>query len=297
MAIVYGQNRTLLSRAQLSRPAGRITYWATLWILVILFAVVFLFPLYWMFSSGLKSPQDLAQVPPSLVPTHPQLSNYHVSFNDTGLARLLFNTTLYAAGALLFQLVFDVGAAYAFSKLRPAFGNVIMFGMLATMMIPTSILALPAYLTANNIPLLHWSLLNTPWVIWLPSVASNAFNILLLKRFFDSIPAELLAAASIDGAGPLRALWSVIVPMSRPILGVVSIFAVVNVWKDFLWPLLVLTQTSSLTVNTGLNQVAEGLPENVLVAALAISSVPTIVFFLIFQRNIMAGLTAGSLKG
>jgi multiple sugar transport system permease protein len=297
MAIVYGQQRTLLSRAQLSRPAGRFTYWVTLWILILLFAVVFLFPLYWMFSSGLKSPQDLAQVPPSLVPSHPQLSNYQAGFDDTGLARLLFNTTLYAAGALLFQLVFDVGAAYAFSKLRPAFGNVIMFGMLATMMIPTSILALPAYLTANNIPLLHWSLLNTPWVIWLPSVASNAFNILLLKRFFDSIPAELLAAASIDGAGPLRALWSVIVPMSRPILGVVSIFAVVNVWKDFLWPLLVLTQTSSLTVNTGLNQVAEGLPENVLVAALAISSVPTIVFFLIFQRNIMAGLTAGSLKG
>ena len=297
MAIVYGQQRTLLSRAQLSRPAGRFTYWLTLWILILLFAVVFLFPLYWMFSSGLKSPQDLAQVPPSVVPSHPQLSNYQAGFDDTGLARLLLNTTLYATGALLFQLVFDVGAAYAFSKLRPAFGNVIMFGMLATMMIPTSILALPAYLTANNIPLLHWSLLNTPWVIWLPSVASNAFNILLLKRFFDSIPAELLAAASIDGAGPLRALWSVIVPMSRPILGVVSIFAVVNVWKDFLWPLLVLTQTSSLTVNTGLNQVAEGLPENVLVAALAISSVPTIVFFLIFQRNIMAGLTAGSLKG
>jgi multiple sugar transport system permease protein len=297
MAIAYGQNRTLLSRAQLNRPVGRITYWATLWVLIILFAVVFLFPLYWMFSSGLKSPQELIQVPPTLVPTHPQLSNFRDGFDDTGLARLLFNTTLYATGALLFQLVFDVGAAYAFSKLRPAFGNVIMFGMLATMMIPTSILALPAYLTANNIPLLHWSLLNTPWVIWLPSVASNAFNILLLKRFFDSIPSELLAAASIDGAGPMRALWSVIVPMSRPILGVVSIFAVVNVWKDFLWPLLVLTQSSSLTVNTGLNQVAEGLPENILVAALAISSVPTIVFFLIFQRNIMAGLTAGSLKG
>jgi multiple sugar transport system permease protein len=143
----------------------------------------------------------------------------------------------------------------------------------------------------------HWSLLNTPWVIWLPSVASNAFSIVLLKRFFDSIPAELLAAASIDGAGPLRALWSVILPMSRPILGVVSIFAVVNVWKDFLWPLLVLTNTSDQTINIGLFQLSVGLPENILIAALAIASIPTIVFFLIFQRNIMSGLTAGSLKG
>ena len=128
-------------------------------------------------------------------------------------------------------------------------------------------------------------------------MASNAFNILLLKRFFDSIPAELLAAASIDGAGPLRALWSVILPMSRPILGVVSIFAVVNVWKDFLWPLLVLTNTSAETVNTGLNQLSVGIPENVLIAALAIACVPTILFFLVFQRNIMSGLTAGGLKG
>ena len=150
---------------------------------------------------------------------------------------------------------------------------------------------------AYDLPFLHWSLLNTPWVIWLPSVASNAFSILLLKRFFDSIPAELLAAASIDGAGPLRALWSVILPMSRPILGVVSIFAVVNVWKDFLWPLLVLTDTSAQTINIGLYHLNYGIPEDVFIAALAIACVPAIAFFLVFQRNIMAGLTAGGVKG
>jgi multiple sugar transport system permease protein len=262
-----------------------------------LFALVFLFPLYWMFAGGLKSAQELIQVPPTLVPAHPAISDYLTAWSEADLGRLLWNTTLYAGGALAFQLVFDVGAAYAFSKLRPAFGNVILFGMMATLMIPTSILALPTYLTANNLPFVHWSLLNTPWVIWLPSVASNAFSILLLKRFFDSIPAELLAAASIDGAGPLRALWSVVLPMSRPILGVVSIFAVVNVWKDFLWPLLVLTDTSAQTINIGLFQLSVGVAENVLIAALAIASVPTILFFLLFQRNIMSGLTAGSLKG
>ncbi len=297
MAAIESTSRTLISRTQLNRPLGKAVYWSVFAVLVVLFALAFLFPFYWMVTGGLKSPQELVQVPPSLVPTHPQLNNYSTAWSDADLGRLLWNTTFYAAGALLFQLVFDIGAAYAFSKLRPAFGNVIMFGMLATMMIPTTVLALPAYLTANSLPFLHWSLLNTPWVIWLPSVASNAFSILLLKRFFDSIPAELLAAASIDGAGPLRALWSVILPMSRPILGVVSIFAVVNVWKDFLWPLLTLTNTSAQTVNIGLNQLSIGLPLNILIASLAIASVPTIIFFLIFQRNIMAGLTAGSLKG
>jgi multiple sugar transport system permease protein len=107
-----------------------------------------------------------------------------------------------------------------------------------------------------------------------------------------------MAAAAIDGAGPVRTLWSIVLPMSRPILGVVSIFSTVAVWKDVLWPLLVLTDTSKLTVNTGLiNLTGDGIPENILMAALAIASVPTIVFFLIFQRNIMAGLTAGSVKG
>jgi multiple sugar transport system permease protein len=297
MAAIEATSRTLISRAQLNRPAGKAAYWTTLIVLIVVFALVFLFPLYWMATGGLKSAQEIIQIPPTLVPAHPHPSNYSTAWSEADLGRLLWNTTLYAAGALVFQLVFDIGAAYAFSKLRPAFGNVIMFAMMATMMIPTAVLALPAYLTANNLPFLHWSLLNTPWVIWLPSVASNAFNILLLKRFFDSIPAELLAAASIDGAGPLRALWSVILPMSRPILGVVSIFAVVNVWKDFLWPLLVLTNTSSETVNTGLNQLSVGIPENVLIAALAIACVPTILFFLVFQRNIMSGLTAGGLKG
>ncbi|HEY3872667.1 MAG TPA: carbohydrate ABC transporter permease [Actinocrinis sp.] len=297
MAATESQARTLISRSQLNRPAGRLGYWTVLWVMIALFALVFLFPMYWMFSGGLKSAQELIQIPPTLAPSHPQLSNFGTAWNDVDLGRLLLNTTVYALGALAFQLVFDVGAAYSFSKLRPVFGNVIMFAMLATLMIPTSVLALPAYLTANDLPFVHWSLLNTPWVIWLPSVASNAFNILLLKRFFDSIPAELLAAASIDGAGPMRALWSVVLPMSRPILGVVSIFAVVNVWKDFLWPLLTLTDTSAQTVNIGLNQLSVGIPENVFIAALAIACVPTVAFFLIFQKNIMSGLTAGSLKG
>jgi multiple sugar transport system permease protein len=95
----------------------------------------------------------------------------------------------------------------------------------------------------------------------------------------------------------LRTLWSIILPMSRPIIGVVSIFAVTAVWKDFLWPLLVEPGTNTKTVNVGLNAFAQGLGQNVVVAAAAIAAVPTIVFFLVFQRNIMSGLTVGGIKG
>lgn len=288
--------RSLVSQAQLSRPLPKTLYWVVFWAMMVLFALVFLFPFYWMVTGGMKSPQEIIRTPPTVFPDSPKLGNFATAWKDVGLGKLMLNTVTYAAGALGFQLVFDVAAAYAFSKLRPAFGNVVLFGMMATLMIPTTVIILPTYLTVDKLPFVHWSLINSPWAIWLPSVA-NAFNILLLKRFFDSIPTELLAAAAIDGAGPVRTLWSIVLPISRPILGVVSIFSVVAVWKDFLWPLLVLTDTAKQTVNVGLNQLHVGIPEDVFIAALGIASVPTIIFFLIFQRNIMSGLTAGGMKG
>ncbi|MFC4016658.1 carbohydrate ABC transporter permease [Micromonospora sp. GCM10011542] len=289
-------NRTLISHAQLRRGRGRVLYWALLTVVVVGFTLVFLGPLYWMVTGALKSGQEIAQTPPSLFPKDPQLQNYADAWNNLELAKLLFNTFYYAAGALLFQLVLDTAAAYALSKLRPVFGNVILGLMLATLMIPAMVLIVPQYVTVIDLPILHVNLLDSPFAIWLPAVA-NAFNIFLLKRFFDSIPEELMAAALVDGATPLRTLWSIILPMSRPILGVVSIFAVTAVWKDFLWPKLVMPSPETRTVSVGIYSFSGGTPENVVIAASVIAAIPTVIVFLIFQRNIMSGLTTGSLKG
>jgi multiple sugar transport system permease protein len=288
--------RTLISPAQLARPRGKVLYWTAFTVVTALFTLVFIGPLYWMVTSGLKSPQEFAQTPPTLVPdaVHPQ--NYADAWGVMDLARLLFNTLYYAFGALAFQLIFDVAAAYSLSKLRPVFGKAILGAMLLTLMIPATVLVVPQYLTVLDVPIVERNLINSPWAIWLPSV-TNAFNIFLLKRFFDSIPRELLDAAAIDGASSLRTLRSVVLPLSRPILGVVSIFAVVAVWKDFLWPMLTLPDPTKQTVNVGIYSLAASVSENWLLAALAIASLPTLIIFLIFQRNIMSGLTAGSLKG
>ena len=192
--------------------------------------------------------------------------------------------------------MFCVAAAYSISKLRPVFGNAVLALMLATLMIPATVLVIPQYVTVINMPIVGWNLLNTPWAIWLPAV-SNAFTIFLLKRFFDSIPNEMLQAAELDGAGPIRTLWSVVVPVSRPIIGVVCIFSVTATFKDFLWPLLVQPSATTKTVNVGIYAFSTGLGQNVVIAAAVIAAIPTIVVFLIFQKNIMAGLTVGSLKG
>ncbi|SDN67260.1 carbohydrate ABC transporter permease [Actinacidiphila guanduensis] len=296
MAEFTPQTRTLISSAALSRPRGKVVYWTVLSVVLVVFTLVFIGPLYWMATSGFKNVHEVLHNPPTLYPHHPQASNYKTAWTQLQLARLLWNTVYYAFGALFFQLVLDVAAAYALSKLRPVLGNVVLGAMLATLMIPATVLVVPQYMTVLDLPILHLNLINHPWAIWLPTVA-NGFNIFLLKRFFDSIPQDLMAAAAIDGAGPIRTLVSVVLPMSRPILGVVSIFAVVNVWKDFLWPMLVEPDPKKQPINIGIQSLSQGVPENVLIAALAISAVPTLLIFLLFQRNIMSGLTAGSLKG
>lgn len=290
--------RSLISSAQLNRARGKIVYRIVLTLVIVIFTLVFIGPLYFLFTDGLKSTQEAIATPPTLYPHALHPSSYSRAWGEFSLGRLLLNTLYYAFGALAFQLVFDVAAAYSLSRLRPVLGNVILAMMVATLMIPAMVLIVPLYITVAHLPIVNISLIGSPAAIWLPSVA-NGFSIFLLKRFFDSIPAELTEAAAIDGASPMRTLRSIIIPISRPILAVVSIFSLVAVWKDFLWPLLVEGgfDPPRETLNVGIWTASQTAPENMVLAASAIAAVPTIIFFLIFQRNILAGLTAGGIRG
>ncbi|AEM84961.1 carbohydrate ABC transporter permease [Streptomyces violaceusniger] len=288
--------RTLVSPAALARPRGRAVYWTVFTAVVVLFAIAFLFPVYWMVTGAMKSPDEVTQTPPSLVPKQWHSSGYTDAWDLMQLPQHLWNTVVQAAGAWLFQLVFCTAAAYALSKLKPAFGKVLLGGILATLMVPAQALVVPKYLTVADLPLIHTSLLNDPLAIWLPAVA-NAFNLYLLKRFFDQIPRDVLEAAEIDGAGKLRSLWSIVLPMSRPVLGVVSIFALVAVWQDFLWPLMVFSDAGKQPISVALVQLSQNIQLTVLIAAMVIASIPMVALFLVFQRHIIAGISAGSTKG
>lgn len=290
------RERTLIAPAEMNRRTGRFLYWFVLCSTVLGFTLAFVFPLYWMAGGALKSSSELADPTPTLIPHSWHPESYSEAWANVGLSDYFLNTLLLAAGAWLTQLLVDVAAAYALSKLRPALGNIVLGMMLATLMLPVSALLVPTYLTVTDVPLFGVNLINTPWAIWLPACA-NAFNIFILKRFFDQIPTELLDSARMDGAGPLRVLVSVVLPLSRPVLAVVSIFAVVGVWKDFLWPLLVLPDPARQPITVALNRLAEFMPANQLLAGMVMASIPLLVIFLIFQRHIIAGLTAGSLKG
>lgn len=288
--------RTLISPMALTSTRGRIAYWCAFAAVLLAFVAAFLFPMYWMVTGAMKSPDEMVRTPPTVVPQHWHPDTYHDAWSTMDLATHLKNTAIQAGGAWVAQIVLCTAAAYALSKLRPVFGKVVLGGILATLMVPAQALVVPKYLTVLNLPVFHVNLLNDPLAVWLPA-AANAFNLYLLKRFFDQIPHDVLEAAAIDGAGPLRTLWSIVLPMSRPVLGVVSIFAVVAVWQDFLWPLLVFSDTGKQPISVALVQLSQNLPQNQLIAAMVIASIPMVLLFLVFQRHIIAGIATGSTKG
>lgn len=288
--------RTLIRPAVLTTRRGRTVYWSVLALVLFLFTVAFVIPLYWMGTGAMKSAPEAAQNPPTYVPDEWHPGNFAEAWQELDLTRYFLNTLLLVGGAWLLQLAVQIPAAYALSKLRPRYGNIVLGLMLVTLMMPVTALLVPVYLTVVDVPLLHLNLIDTPAAVWLPA-AANAFNIYILKNFFDRIPDELLDAARIDGAGPVSTMLRVVMPLSRPIIAVVSILSVVTAWKDFIWPMVVLPDPAKQPISVFLQRVAPDVPLNILIAGLVLASAPLVALFLVFQRQILSGLTAGSLKG
>ncbi|MGH3352807.1 MAG: carbohydrate ABC transporter permease, partial [Nocardioides sp.] len=235
--------------------------------------------------------------PISLWPNGPDFSIVSQAWTELGLSSYLVNTVVIAAGSWAVQVLVATTAGYALSVLRPRLGRVLYGAVLATMFVPTVLLLVPLYLTVLSLPVVGWSLVGTYAGAFLPAGAS-AFNVVIMKRFFDSLPREILDAARIDGAGPVRLFWSVVLPMSRPVLGVVSVFAVLVAWKDFIWPLIVLPDPAKQPIAVRLPSIAPATDLSVLLAAMAISAALPILFFLVFQRFFLRsdGLD-GAVKG
>jgi multiple sugar transport system permease protein len=292
--------RTLVSPLMLKRPAGRVIYW-TVFALLLVSTLVTFGPLYWMFISAVKSSIEIFQTPPTFWPLHPVWSNYAKAWNVLQYPLYFGNTLILAAGAVVLQLLVSATAAFALSKLHPAGKGFIQFVFFSTLMVPPVVYLIPQFVNISDLPLIHVSLVNNWAGVWLPEAAS-ALNILILKSFFDTIPTELTDAARLDGANGWQLFSRIILPLSRPALAVVTIFTVVASWKDFLWPLLVLfnpdLQPLSVAIfhEAGINSTFP-LPFNYLMAGLVLASIPPILLFLLFQRQILRGVNLTGLKG
>ena len=224
-------------------------------------------------------------------------SNLSRAWNDVGVGRYLWNTIVIAIGSWLMQIVVATTGGFALSVLRPKYANAITGLLLATLFIPTVVLLVPLYVEIVHPPFIHHSFIDSYWAVWLPAGAS-AFNVVLMKRFFDNLPREIFEAARIDGCGPFRLFVWIVLPMSRPIVGVVSVFALLASWKDFLWPLLVLANPDKQPLSVRLPTIQSQTELDVFLAAMFIACVVPIVGFVLFQRSFLRGTgLGGALKG
>lgn len=284
--------RGLISPSERATPAIRRTLGAVQAVLLGALLLTGLGPMLWLAKAAITPTQDTLRAPLTIFPTGVDLANLLTAWTRVEIDKYFFNTVVIAAGSWLVQLVVATTAGYALAVLRPRYGKLVTAVVLGTLFVPAIVLLVPLYLTV-----VRTGMINTFWAVWLPAGAS-AFNVVLVQRFFANLPREVLEAARVDGAGPVRVFWSVVLPLSRPILGVVSVFAVVASWKDFLWPLLVLPDPAVQPLSVRLPALQRYVELDVFLAALAISSVIPVALFLVFQRLFLqSGALEGAVKG
>lgn len=290
-------DRGLVSSAEWHRPRIRWTLRIIHGVTLVFLLIIGLGPLLWLAKSAITPTQDTLRLPMSLWPHGFDLSYLATAWTQTHIDRYFMNTVWVAVGSWIVQIVVATSAAYALSVLRPRFANLLYGLVLATLFVPAVVLLVPLYLTVVDVPFLHIKMIDSFWAIWLPAGA-NAFNVVIMRRFFDGLPREIFEAAKVDGAGPFRLFWSIVLPMSRPIVGVVSVFAIIATWKDYLWPLLVLRNPNIQPLSVRLPTLQPTTELDIFLAALLIATIFPIVLFLVFQRLFLRGDgLSGAVKG
>ncbi len=260
-------------------------------LILLLGAIVMIAPLLWMVTLSLK-PARLTYSPPYLIPTYFEWGNYVQAWNAAPFARYYLNTAIMAAGITAGQLLFSSLAAYAFARLTFPGRNVLFLIVLGTMMLPIQVLIIPSYLLVKD---LGWQ--NTFTALILPRIVS-AFGIFLLRQYYLSIPRDLDEAALIDGSSRLGVWWRIILPLSKPALATLAIFAFLFAWNDFLWPLVVTDDPDMRTIQLGLVmfQGRYGTNWTLLMAGTVTATLPTIVAFLLGQRQFIQSIALTGVK-
>lgn len=288
--------RGVLSIHDRRRRPVRIAQLASHLFLMTSLVVVGLGPLLWLAKAAVSTTQDTIQHPFALWPSGIDWVNLEQAWVEVEVGKYFFNTIALAAGQWVIGLIVATTGAYVLSILRPAYARAIELAVLATLFVPSVVLLVPLFITVAR-PAFGPSLLNSFLGVWLPT-AANAFNIIVVKRFFDSLPHEVFEAARTDGAGPLRMFVSIVLPMSKPIVGVVSVFIIIASLKDYLWPKLVLPDPAVQPLGVRLPNIQSQTELDVTLAALAISTIIPVVMFLLFQRVFLRGAgLGGAVKG
>ena len=269
---------------------------AVVYIFLALWAVIVLFPFYWMILTSVKSYASYnEEYIPKFFTLSPTLQNYADAFSAVPLAKYFLNTIIFTAATTAIMLIVIIPAAFAFARLNFRGKNLAFTLFLSLMMIPNELVIITNYTTVTN---LDWR--NTFAGLILPSVMS-VFYIYLLKENFAQIPDELYYAAKVDGTSDMKYLLRVMLPICRPTVVTITILKIIECWNSYVWPRLITDDKAYFLVSNGIQEIRENGfgRENIpaMMAAVVVISVPLVVLFLIFRKKIMAGVARGGTKG
>jgi multiple sugar transport system permease protein len=260
---------------------------------IALTAAVFLFPFFWMLSNALRPDREIFAMPPRLLPSAIQWYNFVAAWRYLPFGRFFLNSAFVAASVTVIVLVVSSLSGYAFARLKfPGRGGLFIV-YLATLMVPQAVIVIPLFLMMGAF---DW--VDTYQGLIVP-VAFSSFGTFLLRQFFLTIPIELEEAAKIDGAGHIRILRSIIVPIAAPAFAVLAVFTFIAYWNSFLWPLIIISDTNRMTVPLGLQLFLgqQGQRWELLMAAATISMVPTVILVIALQKYLVRGIALSGLGG
>ncbi|MET8470584.1 carbohydrate ABC transporter permease [Streptomyces sp. NPDC006422] len=268
--------------------AGPVTYVA-----LALFAVISLAPLLWTVIAASRTNARLAQTPPPFWIGGNLFKNLETAWNQAGLGTAMWNSILVASAITVGTVLFSTLAGFAFAKLKFRFSTTLLLMTIGTMMIPPQLAVVPLYLWMTD---LGWA--NQLQTVILPTLVS-AFGTFFMRQYLvQALPSELIEAARVDGASSLRVVWHVVFPAARPAMAVLGLLTFVMAWNDFLWPIIALTQENP-TVQVALNALGTGyIPDDsVIMAGALLGTLPLLIAFLLFGKQIVGGIMQGAVKG
>ena len=263
------------------------------YVLLSLLALVVLFPIYITVVNSLLTPSEIASKPPVLFPSHPTWGAYGEAWNAGSMSHYLVNSIIVTTVIVTGQIVTATLAAYAFAFLEFPFKRTLFLVFLATLMVPFEVTIITNLTTVVN---LHWY--NTYAGLAVPFLATG-FGAFLLRQAFLGVPGDLRDAAALDGYGHFRFMVRVAVPLARPAMAALAVFSFLGAWNQYLWPLIVTKDAQYRTLQIGLRQLrATSIDQlNVTFAGVVIAAAPLLILLVIFQKQLVRGLTTGAVKG
>ncbi|UVJ38636.1 carbohydrate ABC transporter permease [Arthrobacter sp. CJ23] len=262
--------------------------------LLILGAAILILPFIYMLSTSAKPHTLLLEYPPKLIPDEPTVDNYVQAWSANNFGLYFLNSTLVAVATTFCTVLLSAMMAYSFARFRYRGRSVLFGAVILGLTIPTMLLIIPQFLLAKDLGLLN----SLPGLIPFYVGTQLAFSTFLLRAFFERIPLELDEAMIIDGAGPWRRFWSLALPLAKPALATSAIFTFLGSWDEFVWALTVINDVAQRTLPIGLAlfQGQHATSWGLVFAGSVIAVVPVIIVYIVFQRQIVSGLTSGALK-